>query len=229
MQRRSRERGAVLLEYALILAFIVAIGIVFASENGLGNSIGTAFTKVEQLLSGETAADDQAASKKGYSIADYVYAAWNGNGSGKQKNTSSHYYKSRISSSELIDLEPGTYTFEISGDQVSFKYYVGPLLYTEANGTGNLQVDADGNEIKNGFDYGWVTGNKNNPNAGLGTGLTSVYNADTNSYTLTFTATETNHYLGINLRNADDSDLTPEQASALGNALKNAKITKVNN
>ena len=47
------KRGAALTEYAVLLAFVAAIGVSFASDNGLAASIKDTISKVEKVLGAE--------------------------------------------------------------------------------------------------------------------------------------------------------------------------------
>lgn len=55
MFRRNIIRGALFVEYAVMLAFIITVGIVFIDNNGLATSIQNIFASTNNVLDGATA------------------------------------------------------------------------------------------------------------------------------------------------------------------------------
>lgn len=49
-----KHKGALFIEYALVLAFVVVVGVFFVGENGIGKDIKTITTKASDLLAGKT-------------------------------------------------------------------------------------------------------------------------------------------------------------------------------
>jgi len=45
------EKGALFVEYALILAFVIVVGVVFLSDSGLSSNVSTIFSKTGSELS----------------------------------------------------------------------------------------------------------------------------------------------------------------------------------
>jgi len=66
MYKSTKYKGALFIEYALILAFVIAVGVVFLADTGLGDSVTGIFGKTSSTL--EQAANSS--SKKNLTTAD---------------------------------------------------------------------------------------------------------------------------------------------------------------
>ena len=56
--RKLGKRGVAMTEYAILLAFVAAIGVAFISDGDLGKSIEGAVAKVVAMLDGTNARND---------------------------------------------------------------------------------------------------------------------------------------------------------------------------
>lgn len=75
MYKKLLTKGAAFTEYAMILAFVLVVGVVFLSQNGISSSIagifGSASSKVELANQGSGAAVDLSSNQK---IGKYIYS-----------------------------------------------------------------------------------------------------------------------------------------------------------
>lgn len=54
MKNRLKQKGVLFVEYALALAFVIVVGVVFISSDGQANSINEIFAKASAMLNGAT-------------------------------------------------------------------------------------------------------------------------------------------------------------------------------
>lgn len=110
--KKMREKGALFVEYALILAFILITGVVFISDKGIADSVGKIFNTAGEVLGG-------AAGKwefKGF----YDNHCWSST-TGRYDTGST--YNRGFSTKNFIEIGQGTY--EVSFDVEKFKAAIG--------------------------------------------------------------------------------------------------------
>lgn len=114
MMKRLRQKGALFVEYALILAFVLLVGVVFHSDKGIANSVGKIFNTTGDVLT--TAAGDQLKQFTGF----YDNHCWT---STQGKYDTGSTYNKGFSTKDLIEIGQGTY--EVSFDVDKFKAAIG--------------------------------------------------------------------------------------------------------
>lgn len=114
MMKGLRQKGALFVEYALILAFVLVVGVAFLSDKGLANSVGKIFNTTGNVLA--TAAGDQLKQFKGF-YDEHCWTSTQAN-----YNTGSRYIEG-FSTKDLIELGQGTY--EVSFNLEKFKTAIG--------------------------------------------------------------------------------------------------------
>lgn len=71
MKTRFREKGALFVEYAMALAFVIVVGVVFIGNNGISDKINTIFGNTTNTL--EIASGKPVGSKDGVLTLDWLH------------------------------------------------------------------------------------------------------------------------------------------------------------
>ena len=220
INKSTKHRGALYIEYALLFALIVFVGLFFISDKGFGNGISSIYTKVEQLLSGEDKTIPAGTNILGKQNA--AICAWY-----EGKDLSNYY---RMHMDGTVELEPNTnYTFTISVpdgfDMEQYRLDVGLWMVSDASGVNN-NVLGDSGWISNNSKYSTDTGAKTFP-------YTSTFDSKTNTYTVTFNTGEQTSYFTTNLKVRDkkaNSDAyflnNTALQSQVNSAMQNATLVK---
>ena len=196
--------------------------------------------------SGGTASAGGSSARTSYSGFGAVQAAWGGNGSAKTTNTGSTYYVSRMSTDELVELEPNstyTLTYTVPSDYTGNSVEMGTLLYTDSTGLVNIKSD----KIENGngslADSGWISSAAQNTGSNAVKNYQTVTTGDNGEtiVTQTITTDDSHVWFGANFRvgtnttvaedgskTATEVDLTqnPDSKSAVVSAIDSLTITK---
>ena len=207
--KSKKRRGAVIIEYALILALIVAVGLVFASDKGLGNSITGVFSKVEQML-GLGSSEDKQKSTNLLAGMELQASSWQG------KGTNLWETEARASTKEILTLDSYStyvYTLDIS-DFPGLE--TGVLLFNDPRNT-------NGSGTAAATDSSWISQKTIKDNE-IKAGVTATY--DNNKYTITFTTGEKNVYFAANFKKNGGSDFSEAERSQLNTVISKATLVK---
>lgn len=206
--RFFNKRGAAIIEYSIILAFIACIGTGFISDNGLGSSVPSIIDKVVSILDGTKGSNTNLLHNKTDLLTEKYLEGQN------PKNDYSSSRKDVFSvigkDGKLLELEEGEYELVFDREMIR--------QFAKDNNISNLENNAwfcvllYDNENANGkatYDTG---GKRLNRTTGLETGKQEVeHSFDNNSMTMKFKVdSNSGKYLGINIgcsgANQDDSN-----------------------
>ena len=175
-----RQKGALFIEYALILAFVVIVGVVFVSKDGIGESINTIFQTTEKVLT------DASGSNLAAKAVVNKWHFWADNGEYRSDE------KYMASLSEMITLEANTtYIVKFDSSKVDssllddpsdlgkiglmvYKYdaegkYLGVVNNTEAQSLEKYSGEGYAYKIENETGYTYKLGVNLQTNAAWGT------------------------------------------------------------
>lgn len=141
--KNIRQKGAMFVEYALILAFVIAVGVIFLGEGGFKNSIASIFgqtnEKLQVAVNGKPKFNNYHVSTGFGWINISGNMGYYSNGTGEGQYNSS-WLNSVTSNHELIPLNDGAGTYKIDID------YNAMISYLKNEG---INVDKD--TLKNYF------------------------------------------------------------------------------
>lgn len=191
------NRGAAIIEYTIILAFVACIGTSFLSDNGLGSSVPSIIDKVVSVLDGTKSSNTDLLHNKTNLITDKCLEGQNSNNA--YLSNRKDVFSIIGSDNKLIELEEGEY--ELVFDREAIRQLA------KDNNISNLENNAwfcvllYNNDEGNGkavFDTG---GKRLNRTTGVESGKQDVnHSFDDNSMTMKFKVDSTSgKYLGINL------------------------------
>lgn len=191
------NRGAAIIEYTIILAFVACIGTSFLSDNGLGSSVPSIIDKVVSVLDGTKSCNTDLLHNKTNLITDKCLEGQNSNNA--YLSNRKDVFSIIGSDNKLIELEEGEY--ELVFDREAIRQLA------KDNNISNLENNAwfcvllYNNDEGNGkavFDTG---GKRLNRTTGVESGKQDVVHSfDDNSMTMKFKVDSTSgKYLGINL------------------------------
>lgn len=194
---KNNKKGAAIIEYAIILSFIAAIGGTFFADDGMGHSISQIINRVEFLLKGEKH-NDILAGITGFYKDDCL----RGDLSGTDFSNLNYAVNIRGNDGKLIELEDGTY--EVIVDRNKLKELIGEegeafekdfamcfFLYDNSDGNGNANYDTGNRKIAS------VTTTSSNRDD-----IKQEHSADKVKFTFTVdSASSTGKYFGMNMLN----------------------------
>jgi len=131
MLKKLKDKGALFIEYALILAFVIVAGMLFISSDS-SSSIATIISKANSMLAGEANAGQS--SKYGnygikpnntWLIKNGVVAVYDGSSSGI--NDADRQWLSRVTASDKIPLDGGEGTYKLYFDFQAMSDYLNDL------------------------------------------------------------------------------------------------------
>ena len=105
--RFFNKRGAAMIEYSIILAFVACIGTSFVSDNGLGSSVSNTINKVVQILDGTKDSNTNILHNKTSLITDKCLEGQNANNA--YLSNRKDVFSIVGNDGKLIELEEGEY------------------------------------------------------------------------------------------------------------------------
>ena len=192
--KKILKRGVAMTEYAILLAFIAAVAASFTGSNGLQQSIGGAIDKAVAAITGV----GQDTPKNLLANIELGPSTWhNGivNNSPKADDQKSFLH------SDIIAIEPNT-TYELKVDMSKLT-----LPYNQKFQLGFFTTNESGlfkeNGVYTGIDSYWINLNKSSDRPDKG--YSTVYDAATNTATVTFTSKEGNTKFAMNFRDTGNN------------------------
>lgn len=183
LRKNLKRKGAMFIEYAMVLAFVIVVGVFFISDGGIKNSIASIFDKtsdtLEVAVNGGEKIDPikNAVLNRGYWSNDNSVAGFK-----EDKNSAEKDQNQMLGIEKPIEIDGnGTYTITLNLDGVTTDKYssldgLGFMVYTKDN-NGDYKIISNGN-----------------------TGVVSV-NTLQNGYELNVSGTGDKYYMGINVEN----------------------------
>ena len=195
--RFFNKRGAAIIEYSIILAFVACIGTSFMSDNGLGSSVSNIFDKVVHILDGTKDSNTNILHNKTSLITDKCLEGQNANNA--YLSNRKDVFSIVGNDGKLIELEEGEYELVFDREMIrqlakdnNISNLEDPawfcaLLYDNPNGNGKAVFDTGGKQL--------------NRMTGVEPGKQKVdHSFDDNSMTMKFKVdSNSGKYLGINL------------------------------
>ena len=182
--RKLGKRGVAMTEYAILLAFVAAIGGSFASDNGLAASVTDAIGKAKDAI-------NLVMSDKKNLLNNWVV--------GKNSWDYGNLYKTNTVPNRLhtdpFAIEPNT-DYEIKVDLNKISLGEGASLQL-----GFMTADDEGKCTKNsvGIDSGWIDLSKSSDHLS-DKGYICTYDSATNTATISFTSKDNNTKLAMNFK-----------------------------
>ena len=182
--RKLGKRGVAMTEYAILLAFVAAIGGSFASDNGLAASVTDAIGKAKDAI-------NLVMSDKKNLLNNWVV--------GKNSWDYGNLYKTNTVPNRLhtdpFAIEPNT-DYEIKVDLNKISLVGGASLQL-----GFMTADDEGKCTKNsvGIDSGWIDLSKSSDHLS-DKGYICTYDSATNTATISFTSKDNNTKLAMNFK-----------------------------
>ena len=206
--RFFNKRGAAMIEYSIILAFVACIGTSFVSDNGLGSSVSNTINKVVQILDGTQDSNTNILHNKTSLITDKCLEGQNANNA--YLSNRKDVFSIVGNDGKLIELEEGEYELVFDREMIrqlakdnnisnlENNAWFCALLYNNPDGNGKAVFDTGGKRL--------------NRVTGVESGKQEVdHSFDDNSMTMKFKVdSNSGKYLGINIgcsgANQDDSN-----------------------
>ena len=191
------KRGAAMIEYSIILAFVACIGTSFVSDNGLGSSVSNTIDKVVQILDGTQDSNTNILHNKTSLITDKCLEGQNANNA--YLSNRKDVFSIVGNDGKLIELEEGEYELVFDREMIrqlakdnnisnlENNAWFCALLYNNPDGNGKALFDTGGKRL--------------NKVTGVEPGKQQVdHSFDDNSMTMKFKVdSNSGKYLGINL------------------------------
>ena len=182
--RKLGKRGVAMTEYAILLAFVAAIGGSFASDNGLAASVTDAIGKAKDAI-------NLVMSDKKNLLNNWVV--------GKNSWDYGNLYKTNTVLNRLhtdpFAIEPNTdYEIKVDLNKISLGERVSlELGFMTADDAGNCK------EKSVGIDSGWIDLSKSSDQLS-NKGYICTYDSTTNTATISFTSKDNNTKLAMNFK-----------------------------
>ena len=182
--RKLGKRGVAMTEYAILLAFVAAIGGSFASDNGLAASVTDAIGKAKDAI-------NLVMSDKKNLLNNWVV--------GKNSWDYGNLYKTNTVSNRLhtdpFAIEPNTdYEIKVDLNKISLGERVSlELGFMTADDAGNCTTNSVG------IDSGWIDLSKSSDQLS-NKGYICTYDSATNTATISFTSKDNNTKLAMNFK-----------------------------
>ena len=188
--RKLGKRGVAMTEYAILLAFVAAIGGSFASDNGFAESISGAIGKAKDAI-------NLVMSDKKNLLNNWVV----GGGSWAEGNLSTTNTRGDRLHTEPFAIEPNTdYEIKVDLNKISLGERVSLEL-------GFMTADDAGNCTKHsvGIDSDWIDLSKSSDQLS-DKGYICTYDSATNTATISFTSKDNNTKLAMNFRSVGNEN-----------------------
>ena len=188
--RKLGKRGVAMTEYAILLAFVAAIGGSFASDNGLAESISGAIGKAKDAI-------NLVMSDKKNLLNNWVV--------GKNSWDYGNLYKTNTVPNRLhtdpFAIEPNTdYEIKVDLNKISLgqgnNFELGFMTADDAGNCSNGSV---------GIDSGWITPTQTVDKLAKN-GYICNYDSATNTAVISFTSKENNTQLAMNFRSSKNNN-----------------------
>ena len=191
------KRGAAMIEYSILLAFVACIGTSFVSDSGLGSSVSNTIDKVVQILDGTKDSNTNILHNKTSLITDKCLEGQNANNA--YLSNRKDVFSIVGNNGQLIELEEGEYELVFDREKIrqlakdnnisnlENNAWFCALLYNNPDGNGKAVFDTGGKRL--------------NKVTGVESGKQEVdHSFDNNSMTMKFKVdSNSGKYLGINL------------------------------
>lgn len=193
--KKTLKRGIAMTEYAVLLAFIVAVAASFFYSNGLQQSIGGAIDKAVAAITGV----DQGSSENLLANIGLGPSTWH---EGINKNSTKAGDEKKFLHSDIIPIKGNT-AYELKVDMSKLALENGKqfqLGFFTTNDSGLFKE----NNIYTGIDSDWIDlkRTRNRPDKGY----SIVYDAETQMATISFTSKEGNTKFAMNFRDNGNTD-----------------------
>ena len=185
--RKLGKRGVAMTEYAILLAFVAAIGGSFASDNGLAASVTDAIGKAKDAI-------NLVMSDKKNLLNNWVV--------GENSWDYGNLYKTNTVLNRLhtdpFAIEPNTdYEIKVDLNKISLGERVSlELGFMTADYEGNCKEDSVG------IDSGWIDLSKSSDHLS-DKGYICTYDSATNTATISFTSKDNNTKLAMNFKSVE--------------------------
>ena len=190
--RKLGKRGVAMTEYAILLAFVAAIGGSFASDNGLAESISGAIGKAKDAI-------NLVMSDKRNLLDNWVVSnnSWE-KGNLFKPNTS--HSEDRLHTDPFA-IEPNTaYEIKVDLNKISLGERASLQLgFMTADDAGNCQKGSVG------IDSDWIDLSKSSDHL-LDKGYICTYDSATNTATISFTSKDNNTKLAMNFKSVGNTN-----------------------
>ena len=182
--RKLGKRGVAMTEYAILLAFVAAIGGSFASDNGLAASVTDAIGKAKDAI-------NLVMSDKKNLLNNWAV----GKGSWHEGNLHTTNTRDDRLHTDSFAIEPNTeYEIKVDLNKISLREGASLKLgFMTADGVGNCKEDSVG------IDSDWIDLSKS-PYQLSDKGYICTYDSATNTATISFTSKDNNTKLAMNFK-----------------------------
>ena len=204
--RKLGKRGVAMTEYAILLAFVAAIGGSFASDNGLAASVTDAIGKAKDAI-------NLVMSDKKNLLNNWVV--------GENSWDYGNLYKTNTVLNRLhtdpFAIEPNT-DYEIKVDLNKISLVGGASLQL-----GFMTADNEGKCTTNsvGIDSGWIDLSKSSDQLS-DKGYICTYDSATNTATISFTSKDNNTKLAMNFKAVEKGNDNSNAVKGVADQLKDA-------
>ena len=204
--RKLGKRGVAMTEYAILLAFVAAIGGSFASDNGLAASVTDAIGKAKDAI-------NLVMSDKKNLLNNWVV--------GENSWDYGNLYKTNTVLNRLhtdpFAIEPNT-DYEIKVDLNKISLVGGASLQL-----GFMTADNEGKCTTNsvGIDSGWIDLSKSSDHLS-DKGYICTYDSATNTATISFTSKDNNTKLAMNFKAVEKGNDNSNAVKGVADQLKDA-------
>ena len=182
--RKLGKRGVAMTEYAILLAFVAAIGGSFASDNGLAASVTDAIGKAKDAI-------NLVMSDKKNLLNNWVV----GGGSWAEGNLSTTNTRDDRLHTDPFAIEPNTeYEIKVDLNKISLGERASLQLgFMTADDAGHCTTNSVG------IDSGWIDLSKSSDHLS-DKGYICTYDSATNTATISFTSKDNNTKLAMNFK-----------------------------
>ena len=182
--RKLGKRGVAMTEYAILLAFVAAIGGSFASDNGLAASVTDAIGKAKDAI-------NLVMSDKKNLLNNWVV----GGGSWAEGNLSTTNTRDDRLHTDPFAIEPNTeYEIKVDLNKISLGERASLQLgFMTADDAGHCTTNSVG------IDSGWIDLSKSSDHRS-DKGYICTYDSATNTATISFTSKDNNTKLAMNFK-----------------------------
>lgn len=190
--RKLGKRGVAMTEYAILLAFVAAIGGSFASDNGLAGSITDAIGKAKDAIN--LVMSDKKNLLENWVVGNSSWAA------GNLFEVNNVHSTDRLHT-DTFAIEPNTdYEIKVDLNKISLgqgnNFELGFMTADDAGNCSNGSV---------GIDSGWITPTQTVDKLAKN-GYICNYDSATNTAVISFTSKENNTQLAMNFRSSKNNN-----------------------
>lgn len=211
--RKLGKRGVAMTEYAILLAFVAAIGGSFASDNGLAESISGAIGKAKDAI-------NLVMSDKKNLLNNWVV----GGGSWAEGNLYTTNTRGDRLHTDPFAIEPNTeYEIKVDLNKISLGEGVSLQLgFMTADDAGHCKSNSDGIDSVGidsvGIDSKWIDLSKSSDQPS-DKGYICTYDSATNTATISFTSKDNNTKLAMNFQSFGNANAVKGVADQLKDAI----------